>query len=51
MIRNQATVLGIGHFHDSCENTAADLTRHYSYRMEKGQTGRMLALLGMHTIS
>ena len=51
MIRNQATVLGIGHFHDSCENTAADLTRHYSYRMEKGQTGRMLALLGIHTIS
>jgi copper oxidase (laccase) domain-containing protein len=30
---------------DSGENTAADLERYYSYRMEKGQTGRMLALL------
>lgn len=47
MIRNQATALGIKNFHDSCENTAADLTRHYSYRMEKGQTGRMLALLSV----
>ncbi len=46
-IREQATALGIGHFHDSCENTAANLTRHYSYRMEKGQTGRMLALLSI----
>lgn len=45
MIREQAAALGIGNFHDSRENTAADLTRHYSYRMEKGRTGRMLALL------
>lgn len=45
MIREQAAALGIKKFHDSCENTAADLSRHYSYRMEKGQTGRMLALL------
>jgi polyphenol oxidase len=47
MIRDQAAALGIGNFHDSCENTAADLSRHYSYRMEKGQTGRMLALLSI----
>ncbi len=47
MIREQATELGIGSFYDSCENTAADLSRHYSYRMEKGQTGRMLALLSI----
>jgi hypothetical protein len=47
MIHEQASALGIGHFHDSCENTAADLSRHYSYRMEKGQTGRMLALLSV----
>ena len=46
-IRTQATALGIVQFHDSCENTAADLTRHYSYRIEKGQTGRMLALLSV----
>lgn len=45
MIREQAGALGISHFHDSCQNTAADISRHYSYRMEKGQTGRMLALL------
>ncbi len=32
--------------HDSNLDTASDLTRFYSYRMEKGQTGRMLALFG-----
>lgn len=47
MIREQAAALGIKNFHDTCENTAADLSRHYSYRMEKGQTGRMLALLSI----
>jgi hypothetical protein len=26
--------------------TSSDLARYYSYRMEKGRTGRMLALLG-----
>ncbi|MFM2199830.1 MAG: hypothetical protein RLZZ505_3262 [Verrucomicrobiota bacterium] len=46
-IRKQATELGMVKFHDSCENTASDLTRHYSYRIEKGQTGRMLALLSL----
>jgi polyphenol oxidase len=50
MIREQATSLGIGRFHDCCENTASDLSRHYSYRMEKGQTGRMLALLGINPL-
>jgi copper oxidase (laccase) domain-containing protein len=44
-IRDQASELGIAQFHDSCQNTAADLSAHYSYRIEKGQTGRMLALL------
>lgn len=48
MIREQAAELGIRNFQDSCENTAADLSRHYSYRMEKGQTGRMLALLSIN---
>lgn len=50
MIRAQAAELGIANFHDSCENTAADLSRHYSYRIEKGQTGRMLALLGINPL-
>ena len=38
---------GVRQIFDSGENTAADLERYYSYRMEKGQTGRMLALLGI----
>lgn len=46
-IRQQASELGIVKFHDSCQNTAADLAIHYSYRIEKGQTGRMLALLAL----
>ena len=46
-IRGQARELGIVSFHDSCENTASDLSRHYSYRIEKGRTGRMLALLSI----
>jgi polyphenol oxidase len=36
---------GVRRVFDSGENTAADLERYYSYRMEKGRTGRMLALL------
>jgi hypothetical protein len=28
--------------------TACDLARYYSYRAEKGKTGRMLALLGLN---
>ncbi len=47
-IRTQAANLGIRNFHDSGENTASDLAVHYSYRQEKGQTGRMLALLSLH---
>jgi copper oxidase (laccase) domain-containing protein len=47
MIRDQASAAGIGAFYDSCENTASDLSRHYSYRIEKGRTGRMLALLSV----
>lgn len=34
---------GVQRVRDCCENTGADLNRFYSYRMEKGQTGRMLA--------
>lgn len=46
-IARQARELGIRNFHDSCMNTAEDPALHYSYRMEKGQTGRMLALLSI----
>jgi copper oxidase (laccase) domain-containing protein len=38
---------GVRQIFDSGENTGADLERYYSYRMEKGQTGRMLALLAI----
>lgn len=47
-IRRQCLAFGIHphHFHDSGVCTSSDLQRFYSYRMEKGRTGRMLALLG-----
>jgi hypothetical protein len=32
--------------HDDLTCTSSDLKRFYSYRTEKGKTGRMLALLG-----
>lgn len=38
---------GVRQIFDSGENTATDLDKYYSYRIEKGQTGRMLALLGI----
>jgi hypothetical protein len=38
---------GVNRVFDSGENTATDLKRFYSYRMEKGRTGRMLALLAL----
>lgn len=47
-IRAQARNAGIpeGQFHDCQLCTASDLERFYSYRVEKGNTGRMLSLLG-----
>ena len=44
-IRRQLRDAGIGTVADCGSNTAADLERYYSYRMEKGRTGRLLALL------
>lgn len=38
---------GVEEVHDSGDCTACDLTRYYSYRAEKGKTGRMLALLAL----
>lgn len=44
-IARQAEVAGVGEFHDEGRNTACDLVANYSYRVEKGRTGRMLALI------
>jgi len=38
---------GVREIHDSGVCTACDLEHYYSYRTEKGRTGRMLALLGL----
>lgn len=46
-IIRQCRALGIEHIHDSCTCTACDLSSYYSYRAEKGKTGRMLAALGL----
>jgi len=47
-IRQQALLAGVpaSQVHDTGICTSSDLRRFYSYRMEKGRTGRMLALLG-----
>jgi polyphenol oxidase len=47
-IIRQCHALGIQRIHDSGICTACDLARYYSYRAEKGKTGRMLAVLGLH---
>lgn len=46
-IIGQCRALGVQHIHDSGTCTACDLGRYYSYRAEKGKTGRMLAVLGV----
>jgi len=46
-IAAQARRAGIGEFVDCGIDTAADLGSYYSYRREKGRTGRMLAVLGI----
>lgn len=47
-IREQALAAGIqpANYHDEGLCTS-DLSRYYSYRLEKGNTGRLLALLGI----
>jgi len=51
-IRQQALAAGVTeqHYHD-CNICTSDLARFYSYRLEKGNTGRMIALLGRHSAS
>jgi copper oxidase (laccase) domain-containing protein len=44
-IGRQAGAAGVVHFHDGGTCTASHLDRYYSYRAEKGKTGRMWAVL------
>lgn len=46
-IRRQCAGCGVTKVLDPGDCTAADLGRFYSYRMEKGKTGRMLAVLAL----
>jgi hypothetical protein len=44
----QCRALGVQQIHDSGTCTASYLGRYYSYRAEKGRTGRMLAVIGLN---
>ena len=46
-IIRQCQTAGLNEIHDSGICTACNLDAYYSYRAEKGHTGRMLALLGL----
>ena len=46
-IVGQCRDLGVASVHDGGVCTACDLSRYYSYRTEKGRTGRMLAFLAL----
>jgi copper oxidase (laccase) domain-containing protein len=46
-IGRQCRALGVKEIHDSGVCTACHVDLYYSYRAEKGRTGRMLALLGL----
>jgi copper oxidase (laccase) domain-containing protein len=48
-IVRECRALGVQHIHDSSTCTACDLGRYYTYRAEKGKTGRMLAVLGLES--
>ncbi|MFL6537565.1 MAG: laccase domain-containing protein [Chthoniobacterales bacterium] len=43
----QCRSVGVRNIHDSAKCTACEPERYYSYRAEKGRTGRMLALLAL----
>jgi polyphenol oxidase len=47
-IVRQCRESGVKTIHDAGLCTACHLGRYYSYRAEKGKTGRMLALLGLN---
>ena len=44
-IGRQAKACGVRHYYDCGQCTATHLDRYYSYRAEKGKTGRMWAVL------
>lgn len=48
LIRRDLVAAGVpkASIHGPAANTGANLERYYSYRMERGRTGRMMALLG-----
>ena len=46
-ILRQCHAAGIGQIHDCSTCTAENVARYYSYRLEKGQTGRMVALISL----
>ena len=46
-IMRQVRAAGVEQVHDSGQCTACERARYYSYRMERGRTGRMLALLAL----
>lgn len=50
-IGRQALRAGVGKFVDCELDTAADLENFYSYRLEAGKTGRMMALITRDAIS
>jgi len=43
----QCRSVGVRNIHDSAKCTACEPERYYSYRAEKGRTGRMVALLAL----
>jgi copper oxidase (laccase) domain-containing protein len=47
-IIEQCRAAGVEKIYASSECTACDIERYYSYRAEKGKTGRMLALLALN---
>lgn len=46
-IRRQCMNAGVGRVLDSGACTGSDLNKYYSYRMEQGRTGRLMALLAL----
>ncbi|MFM8457742.1 MAG: polyphenol oxidase family protein, partial [Chthoniobacterales bacterium] len=48
-IREQAAAAGVAEIRDAGICTGRDTANYYSYRMERGQTGRMLAVLALRS--
>jgi copper oxidase (laccase) domain-containing protein len=47
LIRRDCEAAGVRQIFDSGTCTGANVDRYYSYRIEKGKTGRMLAVLAL----